>query len=86
MSAAPFEEHPADGDGPTIQAGPMMEEIYAQRAQLSEPPTLMEIAPEDRPRPRRGGAAGNSGPVEVIEPEEFEGDQDETIVGNARCV
>ncbi|MBX3261583.1 MAG: serine/threonine protein kinase, partial [Labilithrix sp.] len=78
------EPHPADGDGPTIQAGPMMEEALAARGVgLSEPPTLMEIAPEDRPRPRRGGGSHS---VETIEPEDFEEEEDgdATIVANAR--
>ncbi len=78
------EPHPADGDGPTIQGGPLMEEAYAARqAGLSEPPTLMQINPEDRPAPRRR-ANGSSGAVQTIDPEDFEEDQDETIVANTR--
>lgn len=75
------EPHPADGDGPTIQGAPMMEDAYGVRGAgaLSEPPTLMEIAPEDRPRPRRGAASAPRG-VELLEPEEFEEDGDATIV------
>jgi eukaryotic-like serine/threonine-protein kinase len=72
------EPHPSDGDGPTIQGGPLMDEARAARLLAQEPPTLMAIAPEDRPRPRGGGGAH----AETIEPEDFEEDQDETIVGN----
>ncbi len=79
------EDHPSDGDGPTIQGAPLMEEAYAARG-LSEPPTLMEIGDADRPRPRRGGAIASSRQVipqrESIE--QFEEDQDETIVGATR--
>ncbi len=73
------ERHPADGDGPTIQGGQLMDEARAARLLAQEPPTLMEIAPEDRPRPR-GGAAGAH--ADTIDPEDFDEDQDETIVGN----
>jgi eukaryotic-like serine/threonine-protein kinase len=79
---APNEPHPADGDGPTIQGQPLMEEAYARG--LSEPPTLMDIAENDRPRQGHGYPGANGGRPEMIEPEEFEEDQDETIVGNAR--
>lgn len=75
------EPHPSDGDGPTIQAGPMMEEAYGARGgmALSEPPTLMEIAARDRPR-----TPASPQSVELIEPEEFEEDGDQTIVANTR--
>ncbi len=74
------EPHPADGDGPTIQGAPMLEEYESRAAgALSEPPTLMEIPPEDRPRPRRAAASGPHG-VEMLDPEEFEEDGDATIV------
>lgn len=79
------EPHPADGDGPTIQAAPLSEEVFTTRG-LSEPPTLMEPASRDRPL-SHGGAAHS--PMDVIEPEALEyddedEDQAQTMVGIAR--
>ena len=76
--------HPSDGDGPTIQGTPLLEEQYAARG-LSEPPTLMAIDDADRPRPRRGVAASGGRPPPSQEPiEQFEEDMDETMVGATR--
>jgi serine/threonine-protein kinase len=75
-----MDPHPADGDGPTIQASSHVEEMYGLRADsgVLEPPTLMHISEADRPG--RGRAGGKH--ADAIEADDFEEDQDETIVGN----
>lgn len=80
-TAPALDDHPADGDGPTIQAAPSENAFTTDNLnEPPEPPTLMEIPLEDRPHHR-----GNNARAESIEPEEFEEeDQDETIVGNVR--
>lgn len=87
--SADTDEHPADGDGPTIQAPPaMLDDPFASPpvlgrppVRVSEPPTIME------PAAARAGVkkpAASSGAL-PIEPEDLEEeDQDETIVGTAR--
>jgi serine/threonine protein kinase len=80
-SMPPEEPHPADGDGPTIQAAPsMMEEVYSARAaSLNEPPNLSE------PPTLMGAMAGSGRPngIDTIEPEDYEEeDGAETIVAN----
>jgi serine/threonine-protein kinase len=74
--------HPSDGDGPTIQASAFAVEeghAAARAASLNEPPNLANDPPTIM-----GGVANqrrNNG-VEVLEPEEFEEDGDETLVAN----
>jgi serine/threonine-protein kinase len=75
------EPHPADGDGPTIQAAPSAIEDAYPPAGLSEMPTLMAISDKDRPQQRRGS---NASRAEVIAPDELEEDQDETVVAKMR--
>lgn len=77
------EPHPADGDGPTIQAGPGMLDAITEDPSTtgrrgpprSEPPTLME-APT--------GVRGQVLPALDAEPDLLEEDGDETIVAAAR--
>ncbi len=93
-------DHPADGDGPTIQAAPPMIDMPLDatlgpslRAPMrSEPPTLMEHAPESQndgptmmasPGARAAMVASASDEVHVIEPDDEE-DQDATMVANTR--
>ncbi len=88
------EPHPADGDGPTIQAIPEMEESFtaARPPMLSEAPTMMgrnQPLPAEvptmmaSPGARAAIVAAAFEPPQPIEAEDFEEDQDETIVGNA---
>jgi serine/threonine-protein kinase len=72
------EAHPADGDGPTIQGS--ADEAYGGIGGM-DPPTLMQIADADRPKPGRGVPARS---VPEIEPDELDDEQDQTIVGNSR--
>jgi eukaryotic-like serine/threonine-protein kinase len=101
----PSDEHPADGDGPTIQALPemAMEESFtaARPPMLSEPPTMMgqNNVPLNPPLegPTMMASPGARAAVlgkafddpsrspPPIEPDEFEEDQDETIVANANA-
>jgi eukaryotic-like serine/threonine-protein kinase len=95
------EDHPADGDGPTIQALPPMLEglpsldLDDSRDARSEPPTRIEPAHQ----PQNDGptmmaspgaraqmiAASPSDEILALEPDEdFEEDQDETMVANLR--
>jgi eukaryotic-like serine/threonine-protein kinase len=63
-------DHPADGDGPTIESSQLQDQYG-----LIDPPTLLDHSAVDRPRARASAP-------QVIEPEDFEEeDQDETIVG-----
>lgn len=73
------EPHPADGEGPTIQDSSTMGAFDARGGiGSSEPPTLMEIAPKDRPR-----SYGSPQVIEPLEPGQGFEDDGETIVSNA---
>lgn len=86
------EEHPADGDGPTIQALPPMldpEPLASTRGGMrSEPPTLAAVPSSGTDAPTMmaspGARAGLLADPQPIEPDDFEEDQDETIVANTR--
>jgi serine/threonine-protein kinase len=97
-------EHPSDNDGPTIQALTPMDDEPSTTGQArapvpvaprSEPPTMMDRAPESAqndgptmmaPPSARAAMMANSAksdPAMPIEPE-LEEDQDETMVAQAR--
>jgi hypothetical protein len=73
------EEHPADGDGPTIQGS--VDGPYGGIGGM-DPPTLMQISDADRPKSGRGAPARSVS--EVLEPDDLDDEQDQTIVGNSR--
>ncbi|MFO0739421.1 MAG: protein kinase [Labilithrix sp.] len=76
------DDHPADGDGPTIQ-GSAIEPSGPYAAGGMDPPTLMHISEADRPKPARGAPARSAS--EVLEADELDdGEGDQTIVGNSR--
>lgn len=83
--AAKVEEpHPADGDGPTIQAAPPSLEGDAAdlHASMQDPPTMMAS-----PQARAAKQAAQPEPI-ALEPdpdEDFDEDQDETIVAATRA-
>ncbi len=82
------EPHPADGEGPTVQAPPSLGDSQSQPfasaglggpgmrpSMNSEPPTLM---------PRTGGNDGRGFAGDAYANDEFDNDGDATVVGNAR--
>jgi serine/threonine-protein kinase len=91
--SADTDEHPADGDGPTIQAVQPVDDPFASHPIGSRPavptdgPTLMASARVQNALVDQRidlGASASLGTLPIVEPEEE--DQDETIVGvgNAR--
>lgn len=82
------EPHPADGDGPTIQALPPMEEPFT--SSRSEPPTLLE-AHGSVVSPALGPALGRPPHISEVDADELQrlhdddlDDGDETIVAKDR--
>lgn len=93
---APEEEHPSDADGPTIQAlPPAVDDSPMRPPAASEPNTLMELAPGPQhdgptmmagPGARAAMVATGSDPAMVLDPDDdFEEDQDATMVANTRA-
>ncbi|HSO40368.1 MAG TPA: hypothetical protein VLT33_47910, partial [Labilithrix sp.] len=94
------EEHPADGDGPTIQALPPMVDAFAAAGlgpslRESDPPTLAESMSTSNEGPTMMAnpqtraamiAASSSDEIATLEPDDFdEEDQDATMVANTRA-
>ncbi|WP_146652049.1 serine/threonine-protein kinase [Labilithrix luteola] len=77
------EPHPADGDGPTIQAAPPLLEGDAAELHASmqnDPPTMM-ASPQ-----ARAAKAAQAEPIALEpDPDDFDEDQDETIVAATRA-
>ncbi len=86
ISAAVLDErHPADEDGATIQ-GTVNDGggLYGGGLGAPEPPTLMQISEADRPKNLRPTATAQSLSSGVLEPEEVEEGEDQTIVAKTR--